>query len=162
VGAEGLRLDIDTDGTFRLTFTGAGPAEAKAFSTALDEVISPLVGQPRYIINRYRIEPPADAAQAQRMGMDWLLGKAPENPAVFNGVRSLRGRDWRGVKAIGRAWNRWLTAGEPIYTASPAGSRLLHTYFATDPYSSETQSRFSWLRASQSKERVRCLHAGGP
>ncbi|MFO7284972.1 MAG: DEAD/DEAH box helicase family protein [Thermobifida fusca] len=145
VGAEGLRLDIDTDGTFRLTFTGAGPAEAKAFSTALDEVISPLVGQPRYIINRYRIEPPADAAQAQRMGMDWLLGKAPENPAVFHAVPALLGRDRRGVEAFARAWNRWLSAGEPIYTASPAGSRLLHTYYATDPYPSETESRFTWL-----------------
>ncbi len=145
VGAEGLRLDIDTDGTFRLTFTGAGPAEAEAFSTALDETISPLVGSPRYIINRYRMERPADAAQARRMGADWLLGRAPENAVLFHAVPSLLGRNRRGVEAFARAWNRWISAGEPVYTASPAGSRLLYTHYATDPYPSETESRLTWL-----------------
>lgn len=145
VGAEGLRLDIDTDGTFRLTFAGAGPAEAEAFGTALDEVISPLVGSPRYIINRYRLDRPADAAQARRLGTDWLLGRAPENSAVFHAVPALLGRNRRGVEAFARAWNRWISAGEPVYTASPAGSRLLYTHYATDPYPSETESRLTWL-----------------
>ncbi|UOE18172.1 DEAD/DEAH box helicase family protein [Thermobifida halotolerans] len=145
VGAEGLRLDIDTDGTFRLTFAGAGPREAEAFSVALDEVISPLVGNPRYIVNRYRIDRPADPVQARRMGLDWLRGRAPENPVVFHAVPTLLGRSRRGAEAFARAWNRWVSAGEPVYTASPAGSRLLYTYYATDPYPSETESRLTWL-----------------
>ncbi|TDQ48010.1 DEAD/DEAH box helicase family protein [Actinorugispora endophytica] len=144
VGAEGVRLDIDTDGTFRLTFTGAGPAASEAFSTALDEVVSPLVGTPRYIVARYRLARPAGHTHARRLGVAWMRGRAPDNPVVFHAVPALLARNRRGAEAFSTAWNRWISSGEPVYTASPAGSRLLYAHYATDPYPVQTASRLTW------------------
>ncbi|MFC4560500.1 DEAD/DEAH box helicase family protein [Nocardiopsis mangrovi] len=143
-GAEGVRLDVDSDGILRLTLTGAGPRAAGAFTTALDELVSPLVGTPRYIIPRYTLPVPEDAAAASAAGRAWLRDRAPANPVVFHAVPSLLARNRKGAEAFTAAWNTWISTGETVYTASSAGARLLYSHYATDPYPVETATRLTW------------------
>ncbi|GLU49722.1 DEAD/DEAH box helicase family protein [Nocardiopsis ansamitocini] len=144
VGARGVRLDVDSDATLRLTLTGAGPQAAAAFSTALDELVSPLVGNPRYIVARYLLDRPGGRHAERAVAKAWLRGKAPENAMVFHAVPALLARNRTGAEAFATAWNRWISAGGTVYTASSAGSRLLYAYYATDPYPVETASRLTW------------------
>ncbi|MFC3997153.1 DEAD/DEAH box helicase family protein [Nocardiopsis sediminis] len=143
-GAEGVRLDVDSDGTLRLTLTGAGPQAAGAFTTALDELISPLVGTPRYIVPRYTLPVPENPAAVAAAGRAWLRDRAPANAVVFHAVPALLARNRTGAEAFTTAWNRWISTGETVYTASSAGARLLYSHYATDPYPAETATRLTW------------------
>lgn len=144
VGAEGVRVHVDTDGVYRFTLTGAGPGAAEEFTTALDEVLGPLVGNPRYLVPRYVLPVPADDAGARVRARARIAGKSVPNTAVYHSVPTLLGRNRKGAKAFEAAWNRWVCAAEAVSVRTERGRELFAEYFGSSPTEESTAHRLAW------------------
>ncbi|MDT0303453.1 DEAD/DEAH box helicase family protein [Streptomonospora wellingtoniae] len=144
VGSAGMRLHVDSDGAYRLTLADGGTDAAEHFRDALDDVLSPLVGTPRYIVPRYRLDAPGDPGSERAAAAAWLDASSAPNPAVYHAVPALLARNRTGARAFARAWNRWVSAGEAHYTADSPGAGLLREHYGTDPSGLTTASRLTW------------------
>ncbi|GAB3207731.1 DEAD/DEAH box helicase family protein [Marinactinospora endophytica] len=145
IGAEGVRARPGPGGTYLMSLSGAGPHAASLFCEALEGALSPLVGSPRYVIARFSLAPAvSEPHAARRTAAAWLRGRAPVNPGSPHPVPALFARDRAGIEAFASAWNRWISLSEPVYTASPAGAKLLREYYATDSYPVSTSLRLTW------------------
>ncbi|MYR33019.1 DEAD/DEAH box helicase family protein [Nocardiopsis alba] len=124
-GAREVRIHVDGDGVYR--FTLDDPEAAALFTEALDEVLGPLVGEPRYLVPRYV-----------------LTGSDEETVAVFHAVPSASGRNRKHALAFERAWNRWVGPGEVVHTRSDAGRALLSAHRGSAPLEVSTAHRLTW------------------
>ena len=139
-GAEHVTIEIDHDGVYRATLTGV-PVEVSAlFATSLDEVLAPL-GSSRYVVPRYVMTPSADLRES---GRAWLDGEDRPNAVVYHAVPSVLGANARRVAAFRRAWNRWVSAGQPVYTDSPEGAGVLAAQRGQQPTAVTTLTRVAW------------------
>ncbi|WP_017595997.1 DEAD/DEAH box helicase family protein [Nocardiopsis potens] len=143
-GAEAVRIRVDADGVYRYTLTGAGATAAEEFATALDEVLAPLVGTPRYLIPRYLPDAPANGRDARARARAQLAGRPRANRAAYHAVPGVFGRNKEAVRAFTGAWNTWVSAGEAVYAASAAGREILAEHYGTDPTGTATARRMSW------------------
>ncbi|MUL40731.1 DEAD/DEAH box helicase [Streptomonospora sp. PA3] len=146
VGASGVRLHVDSTGAYRLTLVGGGAEAAELFRDSLDDVLSPLVGTPRYVVPRYRFEPPAGTGGRRAAAAQWLGGSCPSNPVVYHAVPAPLARNRAGAQAFARAWNRWVSAGDALYTADAGspGADVLRVHYGTDPCGLATAARLTW------------------
>lgn len=125
-GSEGVRVHVDTDGVYRFTLADTGAAEL--FTEALDEVLGPLVGEPRYLIPRHVLTGSREGATV----------------AVFHAVPTLLARNKRGALAFERAWRRWVSVGEVVHTRTEAGRALLAAHQGSAPLDVSTARRLVW------------------
>ncbi|WP_026119387.1 DEAD/DEAH box helicase family protein [Nocardiopsis ganjiahuensis] len=123
-GAEGVRVHVDTDGVYRFTLTD--PESSELFAEALDEVLGPLVGSPRYLVPRYV--------------------PAPKGPprAVYHAVPSLLARNRRGADAFESAWRVWVSWADAVHTRSDEGRALLAAHLGSSPVEVTTARRLAW------------------
>ncbi|PZF82329.1 DEAD/DEAH box helicase [Jiangella anatolica] len=144
-GAAAVTAAVERDGTYRLVLTGTSADTSALFVTALDEVLAPLVS-PRYVVPRYIVGTIPDRPEAlRRAGRAWLSGDAPPNAVVYHAVPSVLGANLRRVRAFAAAWNRWVSGGDPVRTATPEGEGILLTHRGQDPFASTTALRVAWL-----------------
>lgn len=143
-GARDVRISVDADGVYRYTLTGAGPEAAEEFTEALDELLAPLVGSPRYIIPRYSVEVPADGGGAEEAAKALLRGEPAANRAVYHAVPSVFARTKEDTGVFERAWNTWVSAGAPVYAVSGHGREVLDVHHGTDPAEVATAQRMAW------------------
>ena len=143
-GAQDVRISVDADGVYRYTLTDAGPEAAEEFTEALDELLAPLVGSPRYIIPRYVVEVPEDTEGAEAAAKALLQGEPAANRAVYHAVPSAFARNKEDAGAFQRAWNTWVSAGAPLYAASGRGREVLDLHHGTDPADGTTARRMAW------------------
>ena len=140
IGADGIRLDIDASGVYRVSLDGVDPATAATFATALDEVLAPL-GSPRYVIARYVLDAPT---RPYRDGRAWLAGRAKPNGAVYHAVPSVLATNAERAQEFGEAWSRWVSRSDPVYAGSPEGTGVLAAVRGADPFDVTTVLRLGW------------------
>jgi hypothetical protein len=117
---------------------------AAAFATALDEVLGPLTGGPRYIVPRYTLPVADSRARERARARSLVLGRPLETVATFHAVPALLARNREGAVAFQRAWNRWVGGGEVVYTLSPVGREVLAAHYGTEPVEVSTGHRTAW------------------
>lgn len=142
-GAESVMLRPAPDGAYRATLDGVSEADATAFATALDEVVSPLAA-PRYVVPRLVVDRPATGATRAGLAARRAVGLRLPATVVYHAVPERLGRNKGLAQAFGAAWNVWVSPGTPVYTGSPAGAGVLAAQRAADPFDVTTQMRTLW------------------
>jgi superfamily II DNA or RNA helicase len=142
-GSPALLVEPQQDGSYRARLTDVSAAESATFATALDEVLSPLA-QPRYIVPRLFITPPASTRAALRLTRRHHRGEGTPATVVYHAVPTVLGVNARRAKAFARAWNERVSPGALLYTGSPEGTGILAAQRGDDPFDVTTQIRTLW------------------
>ncbi|WP_017611692.1 DEAD/DEAH box helicase family protein [Nocardiopsis salina] len=144
VGAQGVRVHCDTDGIYRFTLTGAGSRAADHFAQGLEEVLAPLVEHPRYIVARHVLT--SAPHKAARRAHTWraALGARVPVTTVHHAVPALLGRNRQGARAFERAWCRWVSDGQVLYTRHGHGQQVWLAHLGSDPVQVSTAHRLMW------------------
>ncbi|NED96543.1 DEAD/DEAH box helicase family protein [Phytoactinopolyspora alkaliphila] len=143
-GATAVRVGVDRDGSYRIALEGVGTTSSQLFTTALDEVLSPLTA-PRYVVPRYISPPvPEDDAALREAGRQWLEETAAPNDVVYHAVPSVLCTNGARVRHFVTAWHTWVSRGEAVRTATPEGEGILVTHRGQDPFSATTRLRVAW------------------
>ena len=139
VGADGVRVEIDTEGERRCSLEGVTPDVSAAFAASLDEVVSPMAA-PRYVLPRWMLHEPIDNAD----GIKAALGLLRPDGEVWHSVPTVLGTTGRRAQAFAAAWDYWVGGGPAIYTRSPEGEGVLVTHRGSDPFAVTTVLRTRW------------------
>lgn len=142
-GAESVRWDVEPDGSYQFSLDGVTAAESARFATALDEALGP-IATPRYVIPRYLIDAPTGDATRLVAGVRLLRGTMRPTAVVWHGVPDELGANAGRAKAYAKAWQRWVSGGDPVYTGSPEGEGILRSQSGADPFAVTTAMRTSW------------------
>jgi superfamily II DNA or RNA helicase len=138
-GAEGVVPRVEPDGSYRLSIADVDATTSERFALALDEVLSPIAA-PRYVMPRYVLHP----GPARQRTKEWLAGTARADGVVYHAVPAVLGQNRGRADLFAAAWNRWISAGEPVYTNTPEGEGVLATHRGEDPLSATTVLRVAW------------------
>ncbi|MFE3457977.1 DEAD/DEAH box helicase family protein [Nocardiopsis aegyptia] len=140
VGAQGVRIHVDTAGVHQCTLVGTGPEAAEKFAVALEEVLNPAVGNERVVSTGYdrrflaiRYELPArgSAREENERARSQARGRAMPNRRIYHAVPYVFERRRLGPRDFERAWNRWV-GPEPLLD--------LHTIEAGDAHAEYQES----------------------
>jgi hypothetical protein len=142
-GSSALLIEPLPDGSYRARLTDVSAAESATFAAALDEVLSPLA-QPRYIVPRLFIAPPAGIRAALRLARRRHHDDGLPATVVYHAVPTVLGVNARLAKTFARAWNERVSPGELLYTGSPEGAGMLAAQRGDDPFDVTTQIRTLW------------------
>ena len=142
-GASAVAVKVDETGEYRIALHDV-PAEAsREFAVALDEVLSPTTS-PRYVAPRYVLDPVTTVADRLRIGTLSTLGRLRPTAVIWHAVPTSLGVNAKRVRAFTAAWNKWVSAGTPLYTGSPEGEGILAAHRGNDPMQATTAMRLSW------------------
>jgi len=137
-----VRVVAQPDGTYRCLLDGGGLEESRLFAEALDEVLAPL-DEPRYLVPRFVDDPPRTAG-----GALWLLLRRraglPGRRVVYHAVPTVLAVNRQRAAAFGAAWNRHVSAGEPLFERDPRAQGVLAAQRGEDPLAVTTQMRTLW------------------
>ncbi len=142
-GSSALLIEPLPDGSYRARLTDVPAAESATFAAALDEVLSPLA-QPRYIVPRLFIAPPASIRAALRLARRRHHDDGIPATVVYHAVPAVLGVNARLAKIFARAWNEQVSPGELLYTGSAEGAGMLAAQRGDDPFDVTTQIRTLW------------------
>lgn len=144
VGAEAVSAVTSPDGTYRLQLGGVDKATSLRFAQALDELIGP-IAEPRWLIPRFHLAAlPTDRRERRAIVRAWLLGKSPHNAVVYHAIPTPFARGRRRLEAFAVAWNRYVSAGQPLASASAEGEGVMVTHRGSSPLDVTTTLRVSW------------------
>jgi superfamily II DNA or RNA helicase len=141
--AASVRVEVLPDGGYRARLADVTAAESSVFATALDEVLAPLA-QPRYIVPRYIVSHPPGALSAFLLTVRRLVTGHVPAAVVYHAVPSVLAGNKKAAAGFGRAWNDWVSPGEPLYGGSPEGAGILAVSRGDDPFTVTTQIRTLW------------------
>jgi hypothetical protein len=142
-GGDAVRLEAQSDGSYRARLQEVPAAESALFAEALEEVLSPL-SQPRYVIPRLILAPLPGWAAAARLALRRLVtGQVPAT-VVYHAVPTALSGNKKLAAAFERAWNTWVGPGNVVYTGSPEGTGILAAQRGDDPFAVTTQIRTLW------------------
>ena len=143
-GSSAVLIEPLPDGSYRARLTDVSAAESATFAAALDEVLSPLA-QPRYIVPRLFIAPPASTRAALRLTRrHHRPGGGIPATVVYHAVPTVLGVNARLARTFARAWNERVSPGALLYTGSPEGAGILAAQRGDDPFDVTTQIRTLW------------------
>jgi hypothetical protein len=142
-GGDAVRVEAQPDGSYRARLEEVPAAESALFAEALDEVLSPL-SQPRYVIPRLILAPPAGRAAAARLAARRLLTGHVPATVVYHAVPSALSGNKKLATAFERAWNDRVGPGAVVYAGSPEGTGILAAQRGDDPFALTTQIRTLW------------------
>jgi hypothetical protein len=136
-GAEAVVVEPDETGAYRIEMDGVPPEASSRFAVAFDELVSPL-GDPRYVLPRHFLTGRGPVS-------GWrLLSRRGANPVVYHAVPAALGGHRRQVDLLARAWARWVSGGEPLYTRAPEGAGVLAAQRGDAPLDVTTAMRATW------------------
>ena len=143
VSAAAVRVTAQPDGYYRCYLAGVGMDDSARFAAALDELLAPL-GQPRYIVPRYLRGTPRST-----LGALALLVREARSPGrgaavVYHAVPSVLAVNHERAAIFGRAWNRHVSAGEPLFEQDPRAAAVIELQRGQDPFDVLTQIRTLW------------------
>ncbi|MFI6902236.1 DEAD/DEAH box helicase family protein [Nonomuraea sp. NPDC050394] len=136
-GARAVHVEPDGAGAYWIELRGVPEAASRRFSLALDEVLTAPVA-PRYLVPRYLVEP------GRRQGRALMAGRPEPNAVVHHAVPEALGERRKDAQAFAKAWNRWVSLGEPVYTRSPEGAGILAAQAGGSPLDVATALRVTW------------------
>lgn len=142
-GAAAVRLEPLPDGEYRARLADVTAAESATFASALDEVMSPLAN-PRYIVPRLFVAPPADKRAARRLARGATADGGVPATVVYHAVPTVLGGNAKLAKVFAAAWRARVSPGEMLYTGSPEGTGILVAQRGDDPFAVTTQIRTLW------------------
>jgi superfamily II DNA or RNA helicase len=142
-GGDAVRVEAQPDGSYRARLEEVSAAESALFAEALDEVLSPL-SQPRYVIPRLILAPPAGWAGAARLAARRLVTGHVPATVVYHAVPSALSGNKKLATAFERAWNIRVGPGAAVYAGSPEGTGILAAQRGDDPFALTTQIRTLW------------------
>jgi superfamily II DNA or RNA helicase len=143
-GGSAVLIEPLRDGSYRARLTDVSAAESATFAAALDEVLSPLA-QPRYIVPRLFVAPPASTRAALRLTRrHHLPGGGIPATVVYHAVPTVLGVNARLARTFARAWNERVSPGALLYAGSPEGAGILAAQRGDDPFDVTTQIRTLW------------------
>jgi hypothetical protein len=131
------------DGSYRTRLGGVPAGESAVFTTALDEVLSPLA-QPRYVVPRLIVSPPRGPLAAAGLAARRLVTGHLPGSVVYHAVPSALGARKQLAAAFERAWNKRVSPGKMLFTGSPEGTGILAAQRGDDPFAVTTQIRTLW------------------
>ncbi|MQA01456.1 MAG: DEAD/DEAH box helicase [Streptosporangiales bacterium] len=143
VGADGVRWNVEPDGSYQFALEGVAEDVSARFARALDDAISP-IATPRYVVPRYLLDPPTGDLTQLLDGTRLLAGKLRPKAVVWHAVPEELGVNAGRAKAYAQAWRRWVSDGEPLYTGSPEGAGVLQAQSGADPFAVTTAMRVAW------------------
>ncbi len=143
LGPDSVRLVVQSDGYYRCLLDGASADESALFAESMDELLSPLAA-PRYIIPRYVMSPPKSLLQSALLAARLSMGKRRGSTVVYHAVPAWLAANKERATAFGRSWNRFVSAGEPLYWKDPQAQAILATQHGEDPFEITTQMRALW------------------
>jgi hypothetical protein len=143
-GAEAVGASAEADGIYRFQLGGVDHEVSLRFAQALDELIGS-IGEPRWLMPRFHLAAlPAERRARRAVVRDWVRGRAPSNAVVYHAVPAVFGRSGRTLGAFTAAWNRYVSAGQPLAAASPEGEGVLVTHRGSSPLDVTTALRVAW------------------
>ncbi len=143
LGSDSVRLVAQPDGYYRCYLAGASEAESRLFAESLDELLAPLAA-PRYLIPRYVAELPRSLFAAGRLLLRLSRERRTGEQVVYHAVPVYLAANRKRVLAFRRAWNRHVSAGEPLYWKDPRAQGILEVQRGEDPFEVTTQMRVLW------------------
>lgn len=143
-GAASVRSTVDPDGTYRILLDDVDERGSAIFATALDEVLSPIAAPRCLIPRRLPAEVGADLPDLRTAGRAWLDGTLITDQVVYHAVPTVLGTNTGLAETFRRAWNRWISDGEPVRARSPEGEGIMITHRGRSPFDVTTRLRVSW------------------
>ncbi len=143
LGPDSVRLVTQPDGFYRCLLDGASADESALFAESMDELLSPLAA-PRYIIPRYVVTPPKSLLRSALLAARLTLGKRRGSAVVYHAIPAWLGANKERATAFGRSWNRYVSAGDPLYWKDPEAQAILAAQHGEDPFEITTQMRALW------------------
>jgi hypothetical protein len=143
LGPANVRIVVQEDGQYRCFLDAATTEESARFAEALDQLLSPLAS-PRYIIPRYVIAQPSSFFASARLALRLSTGTKRGSTVVYHAVPDWLAANRERADAFARAWNRYVSAGEPLYWNNPTAQAILATQRGDDPFDVTTQMRVLW------------------
>jgi hypothetical protein len=106
-------------------------------------VLSPLA-QPRYLIPRLVVPPPAGFAAASGLAVRRLvIGHVPAS-VIYHAVPTALSTRKALASCFERAWNAHVSPGKILFAGSPEGTGVLAVQRGDDPFAVTTQIRTLW------------------
>jgi hypothetical protein len=137
-----VRLTVDPDGCYRCLLDGASLDDSRTFSEALDELLAP-IDQPRYLVPRFVDDAPRTAWGALWTVLRHAAG-LPGRSVVYHAVPAVLAVNHARAEIFGRAWNRHVSAGEPLFQRDPRARAIIDVQRGEDPLAVTTQMRTLW------------------
>jgi superfamily II DNA or RNA helicase len=143
VGREArVRLTVEPDGCYRCLLDGASLEDSRTFAEALDELLAPL-DQPRYVVPRFVDDAPRTAWAALWTVLRHAAGR-PGRRVVYHAVPAVLAVNHTRAETFGRAWNRHVSAGRPLFQRDPRAQAIIDLQRGEDPLAVTTQMRTLW------------------
>ncbi|HEY9409480.1 MAG TPA: hypothetical protein VIP77_07860, partial [Jiangellaceae bacterium] len=139
VGAAGLEIAVDTDGSYRVHLAGVPEEESALFAASLEEALAPIAA-PRYLVSR-PIVGDLDALERLRLGVS---GRHAANAEAWHAVPTALGRRAADAKSFLAAWEHWVGGSGLLYTGSPEGAGILAAQRGADPFDVTAVIRRHW------------------
>ena len=133
LGPDSVRLIVQADGFYRCFLDGATAEESALFADSMDELLSPLAA-PRYIIPRYVVERPGSIVRLAWLAAQLSAGKKTGSAVVYHAVPAWLAANKERAGAFARSWNRYVSAGDPLYWKDPAAQAILEAQHGDDPF----------------------------
>lgn len=141
--ASAVQAEVLPDGSYRARLRDVPAGESATFSTALEEVLSPLA-QPRYVVPRLIVPSPRSLGAALGLAVRRLVtGRLPAT-VVYHAVPTVLGASKRRAAAFEQAWHDRVSPGPMLFTGSPEGTGVLAAQRGDDPFAVTTQIRTLW------------------
>jgi len=142
-GGDAVRVEAQPDGGYRARLQQVPAAESALFAEALDEVLAPL-SQPRYVIRRLILPPPAGPVAAAGLAVRRLVTGHVPATVVYHAVPTALSGHKKLALVFERAWNARVGPGSVVYASSPEGTGILAAQRGDDPFALTTQIRTLW------------------
>lgn len=143
LGSNSVRLVVQQEGYYRCLLDGTTSEQTALFAQSMDELLSSLAA-PRYIIPRYVIELPASVIKTAWLVLRLSAGKKTSSTVVYHAVPAwLAANKERATKFAG-SWNRYVSAGEPLYWKDPQAQAIVADQRGEDPVDVTRQMSALW------------------
>ena len=142
-GGDAVRVEAQPDGGYRARLQEVPAAESALFAEALGDVLAPL-GQPRYVIPRLILPPPAGPAAAAGLALRRMVTGHVPATVVYHAVPTALSGNKKLAVLFERAWNARVGPGSVVYAGSPEGTGILAAQRGDDPFALTTQIRTLW------------------
>lgn len=142
-GSAALRLASDPEGWIRCQLDGVPTEQSLRFTAALDELLAPLA-EPRYLIGRKILTPPARPVARRLFAVRAVVGLSLPGTVAWHAVPRWFARNKDRRQHLAQAWRKHIGPPRQLPADSPQGQAILDLFRGDNPLSVTTQLRTTW------------------